>query len=336
MINLPQKILIEENAVTQLSDFLQEFGSSCFAVIDPFIRKNLIPGTEFNQVIEPQSMEKEFLKNISNAVTEDFVIGIGGGKAIDTAKYVAYVSKRKWIAFPTILSHDGIVSSRAVLADNGTKISVDAKEPSAIIADLSIIKQSPYKFVAAGCGDLLAKVSAVEDWKLAAKRQKEPYHSLIAELSLITANSVIEHVDEIKAMSTHGLEIMMWSLISSGFAMNIHGSSRPASGSEHNFSHALDALQSSSQTGIYQLHGFQAAMGTLVSLYLHGKDWSSLRSIMQELGIPTTAREIDLPRELLIKALVNARSVRERYTILDEVYIDETKAREILEAVGII
>ena len=281
--------------------------------------------------IEPESIEKSYLEGLSNDLSEfDFIIGIGGGKTIDIAKYSSFLAKRPWIAFPTNLSHDGVVSSRASLNNNGKKISVDAIEPIAIIADIDTIKKAPYRSIASGAGDLLSNISAVEDWKLAKKAGKEDYHTLMAELSLLSAKGVVEHADEIKEMSYHGLEILLWSLICSGFAMNIYGSSRPCSGSEHNFSHALDELKAGA------LHGEQCALGALIMTYLQDKDYRFIRDNMMKLGLPTTAKELNIEKDIMIKALVMAGSVRDRYTILNEKLIDKATAEEILKKLEII
>ena len=131
-------------------------------------------------------------------------------------------------------------------------------------------------------------------------------------------------------MEEKGLETLLWSLICSGFAMNIYGSSRPCSGSEHNFSHALDELGSNA------LHGEQVALGTVISSYLQGKDWKNILLVLKDFGLPTSASELGISKDILIKAIVNAKDVRERFTVLNTINIDENKAEEICKKVGII
>jgi glycerol-1-phosphate dehydrogenase [NAD(P)+] len=207
---------------------------------------------------------------------------------------------------------------------------VQACEPSAIIADLETISKAPYRLIASGFGDLVSNISAVEDWKIADRAGKEKYSMLIGELSLLSAKSVIAHTKEIKKMDYHGLEVQLWSLICSGFAMNLHGSSRPCSGSEHNFAHALDML------GCNVLHGDACGLGTIVSTCLQGGDWQTIKDVLQVAGLPVTAKEIEIDKSVLIEALVRARSIRERYTVLDEKKLAKKSAEDVLKKVGII
>ncbi|MDI6721171.1 MAG: iron-containing alcohol dehydrogenase, partial [Candidatus Aenigmarchaeota archaeon] len=281
-------------------------------------------------IMSPQSLEKGHLEIFSRRLDSyDFVIGAGGGRSIDAAKYASFLINKPWIALPTVLSHDGVVSSRAVMNDNGAKSSIQAKEPIAIIVDLDIIKNAPYRFLAAGVGDLLSNISAVEDWKIAEKNGREKFRPFIARLSRMAATSVIDSTDEIKGMEYGGIETVLWSLIASGFAMNLYGSSRPCSGSEHNFSHSLDAHLSA-------LHGEQVALGTLISLYLQKKNWQRMRDIMLSFRLPVGAQEIGIDENALVDALYRARNIRDRFTVLNLYSLDKDDCRRILKEVEII
>ena len=90
------------------------------------------------------------------------------------------------------------------------------------------------------------------------------------------------------------------------------------------------------ELGSKALHGEQVAIGTIVMQYLQGKDWTSVKGVMQRLSLPTRLSDIGINGRMAAEALAKARDVRDRYTILNRMNIDENKAREILERVDVL
>ncbi|MBI2232340.1 MAG: iron-containing alcohol dehydrogenase [Candidatus Aenigmarchaeota archaeon] len=345
IFNFPLSVLVEKTVEDKISSMLLnlDLGKKCIIFADDNVKKIIadrvaeaISGEFEVRMIKPESAEKNYIESLAKTVSHcDFSIAIGGGRTIDVAKYSSFLAGKPWIAFPTILSHDGVVSSRASIENDKMKISIQASGPAAIIADLETIKGAPYRFLASGCGDLISNISAVNDWKIASRAKKEKYSTLIAELSLLSAKACIEHVKEIKSKSYGGIEALLWGLVCSGFAMNLHGSSRPCSGSEHNFSHALEKLFH--EKGLQPaMHGEQAALGTIISMYLQKGDWKGVKKSIRVFGLPTTAKQLGASADLVVEALMASRGVRDRYTILDKYKLTEKASRKILETVGII
>ena len=345
IFNFPLSVLVEKAVEDKISSMLLnlDLGKKCIIFADDNVKKIIadrvadIVSEKFEvRMIKPGSAEKNYIENLAKTVSHyDFSIAIGGGRTIDAAKYSSFLAGKPWIAFPTILSHDGVVSSRASIENNEMKISMQASGPTAIIADLETIKGAPYRFMASGCGDLISNISAVNDWRIASRAKKEKYSTLIAELSLLSAKACMEHVKEIRSKSYGGIEALLWGLVCSGFAMNLHGSSRPCSGSEHNFSHALEKLFH--EKGLQPaMHGEQVALGTIISLYLQKEDWEQARRIMKKFGLPVTAKQLGISGEAAVKALAAAKDVRDRYTILNKYKLTEKASRKILGRLGII
>ena len=202
----------------------------------------------------------------------------------------------------------------------------------AIVADTSVIIQAPHHYTASGCGDVLAKFTAVRDWHLAHKANSEYYGEYAASLALMSAKLVAGNAELLGSENEEGLHILLEGLISCGVSMSIAGSSRPCSGSEHLFSHALG--QDGSRSA---LHGEKAAVGTILMACLHGLDWRRIRAKLGEVGAPTTADELRVEPEDIVESLVNARSVRpERYTILTQAKLTRKSAKTLAQKTGVI
>ena len=103
---------------------------------------------------------------VSGGSLGDVVIGLGGGRAIDVAKYVAHLAGIPFFAMPTSLSNDGFASPMASLTLRGRRRSLPATPPAAVIIDTDVCSAAPLALWWSGVGDLVAKLTAVADWKL--------------------------------------------------------------------------------------------------------------------------------------------------------------------------
>jgi glycerol-1-phosphate dehydrogenase [NAD(P)+] len=183
----------------------------------------------------------------------------------------------------------------------------------AIIADTEIISNAPARLLSAGCGDIISNYTALLDWQLAHRLRNEEYSEYAAALSDMTAKMVVAQAPTIRPGLEESAGVVVKALISSGVAMSIAGSSRPASGSEHKFAHAVNRIAPGRA-----LHGELCGIGTIVMMYLHGGDWRMIRDALRYTGAPTSAHEVGLDRDTVIEALTSAHKIRpERYTILD-------------------
>jgi glycerol-1-phosphate dehydrogenase [NAD(P)+] len=262
-----------------------------------------------------------------------YLVGVGGGKAIDIAKMAAEDRGVGFVSVPTAASHDGIVSGRGSVAEGDTRHSVAAEPPLAVVADTSILADAPWRLTTAGCADIISNYTAVKDWQLAHRLKNVEYSEYAGALSQMTAEMLVQSADSIK----QGLEESAWvvvkALVSSGVAMSIADSSRPASGAEHLFSHKLDRLVPDAA-----LHGHQVGVGAILTEYLHsGADgeWRSVRDALASIGAPTTADELGIDGPTVIEALTTAHEIRDRYTVLGD-GMNEDAAREVARVTGVI
>ena len=243
----------------------------------------------------------------------DFLIGVGGGRVIDTAKIVSCNLDRQFISIPTAASHDGIASARASVPTDQGNASLEAQPPVAIVADTGIIASAPHRLLASGCADIISNYTAILDWELAHRVKGEPLSEYAIALSKMTAEILVQNAQIIKPHMEQSAGFVIKALVSSGVAMSIAGSSRPASGGEHKFSHALDRLAPGKA-----LHGESCGIGTIISMYLHGGDWKSIRSSLKSIGAPTTPADLGIDDSIAVEAILMAKTIRpERFTIFD-------------------
>ena len=344
-MQLPREVIVGNETLELVWDICKKLGfsESALAVTGP--RTRSIAGQKIidllddarmnvNQIIVNSSTMKdvELVEERIRELEPQVVLGVGGGTKIDVAKLSSAHQNIPFISIPTAASHDGIASPLASVKGLNKPYSEMAQSPMAIIADTSIITQAPHRFTASGCGDAISKFTAVRDWKLANSVKNEYYGEYAASLALMSAKLVAKNAGIMEHKIEEGVRVLLEALISCGVAMSIAGSSRPCSGSEHLFSHALDLI--ASEPG---LHGEQCGVGTIMMAYLYKMNWKRIKETLRKVGAPTTAAELGIEPKYIVQALVRARAIRpERYTILEEKRLDYDSAEKIAKATGVI
>jgi len=342
-MELPRKIVVGEKNIDDIGNFLKSLKSTT--------NVSIISGSDVRKIVEgnivkslgqskiehvwhlAETNDIKSIKNIEKKVSQDksdLVIGVGGGRSVDIAKMIGFNLDKPFVSIPTSASHDGIASP--FVSVRGDKPhSIVATAPLGVFVDVDIIKKAPKKLLASGCGDLIAKITAVKDWQLGRDKTGEYYGRYSADLALMSAKILME--SSIR-FSKKGLDVreIVEALISAGVASCIAGSSRPCSGAEHLFSHAIDKLE----PGV-GLHGEKCGIGTIMIAKLQGQDWKKITKTLKNVGAPTTAKEIGLKPETLARALIIAQSLRpERYTILNEVDMVEKKALALAKSTNVL
>ncbi len=241
------------------------------------------------------------------------VVGIGGGKVIDAAKYMGFLRKIPFISIPTSTSSDGFSSSSASLIVEGRRNSVPAKMAYGIIVDTQVLKTAPIKFLYSGIGDMISKITALYDWQF---EEAHGYGEVNDFAMMIAKKAVNSFVRTPYHKITDDLLIkeLVDSLAMSGVANEIAGSSAPTSGSEHLISHALDKLLEHPQ-----LHGIQVGIATYIMSIVQDHRYVRVGTVLKQTGFWDYVETLELKAEDFSKAIDMAPSVKpHRYTYLHE------------------
>jgi len=340
-MEFPREVVLGRNVLPRVGDMIDRFGfrtplivsgPHTYRIAASKIEKEI--GALVMTIEDATVAQIEEIKTFVKTSGNDVIIGVGGGKIMDTAKLSASWTNLPWISVPTSSSNDSL-SSQAI----SFLLSREAEEkkkpkkahaPLCIVIDMSIVEKAPYRMLVAGCGDLISNYTAVRDWELAHRLKGEYYSEYAAALSMMSAKLVVENARMVKETPEEGARLVVKGLVSSGVAMSIAGSSRPASGSEHLFSHALDLL------GCKAYHGEQSGVGTIMMMYLHNADWKSMRDVLKYIGAPSTGKELGVDDDTVVEALTLCHTLRDRYTILGEKGITKKAAKALAENTGVI
>lgn len=258
----------------------------------------------------------------------DAVVGIGGGKTLDAAKYAASMTGLPFVAVATNLSNDGLASPVASLESHGRKASYGVHIPIAVFVDIDYVRDAPGRQTRSGIGDVVSNLSAIADWQLAGRVTGEPVDGLAVALASTATNALIRRDDGI--IDDTFLATLAESLILSGIAMTVAGTSRPCSGACHEISHALDASHHSPG-----LHGEQVALGALFASWLRGDDEvvQLIDGCLRHHELPRVPEDLGLSAEQFCEAVMEAPETRpDRFTILEHLALDKQQVKERVDA----
>jgi glycerol-1-phosphate dehydrogenase [NAD(P)+] len=344
-MQLPREVIVGKGTLERIPEVVTRLELKGKALVLSDEQCYELAGKRVSGLLEKAGLTPDFLL-VKSMTVDDLILveealkekkprvlfGVGGGTIIDAAKLSSASQNIPFISIPTTVSHDGIASPLASIKGSEKPYSVLAQAPLSIIADTEIISQAPWRFVISGCGDVISKFTAVKDWRLAHQEKGEYYGGYAASLALMSAKLVTENADLIVKKEDEGLRVLLEALISCGVAMSIAGSSRPCSGSEHLFSHALDLVNNH-----HAMHGEQCGVGSILTSFLHGSNWQKIKATLQKLGAPTTAHELGVKDMDVVKALQVAAQIRpERYTILHKLNLGFDACETVARATGII
>lgn len=308
----PAKYIQGRGEIRNLGEYYSALGSrGAYAVVDPFIlssyeeeilhgfREKGIPVTLQSFSGECSISEIERIISALREKSADVVIGIGGGKAMDTAKAVSHYADLPVIIVPTIASTDAPCSALSVLyTDDGRfdRYLPLKQNPDAVIADVDIIAKAPLRLLVAGMGDALSTYFEARACKRSGAVTKAGGASTIAALALARACLDTLLADGLKAkiaLENKTCCQAVEHIIEANTYLSGIGFESGGLAAAHSIHNGLTILQETRQA----LHGEKVAFGTIVQLVLENEDLDEIHKIIgfcKSVGLPTTLKELGL------------------------------------------
>lgn len=322
-IFIPSILKIGKGELSNLGKYLNDesFTSiACFFSegIEGIFGGKIFDSIESNsiKVLHKDTIEEIHIENVIHTAFKipsnvQALIGIGGGKALDYCKYCAFVLDLPFISIPTSTSNDGFCSPNSSLLVENKRRSVKAKIPYGVIVDIEALETSPESGIYSGIGDLISKVTAGWDWQEASRLNIDGFNDFA---NLIANNTVADIINYqgLDIKSSEFLYHLANSLLMNGLSMEIAGSSRPASGSEHLISHAYDEIATKPS-----MHGIQVGVAAYICAYLQNNRFETVKSFLGTTGFFEYVEKYPLNKTEFIEAIKRAPSMKDNfYTVL--------------------
>lgn len=270
--------------------------------------KNEFEGADFNLYLS-ESVEQADLDRDAVALGDDVraIIGLGGGQALDVAKYFAWRRNLPLFQAPTALSVNAVYSHRSGVRDNGKVMYRGYAVPECVFIDYDVLRNAPRSLNWSGIGDILCFHTGVLDWRYAQAigrvEAKWPFDESLARQSLGKVEAIVANVDGIRNMTDRGVEALVDGL---KWGTSFHGSGwcpRHIEGTDHFLFYTLEKL-----TGRKFLHGQPVGLGILVGSMLHENRAEEMLDVISRIGLDVRPEAMGLTWAQFEEAVTAMRS----------------------------
>lgn len=268
-----KKVVIKQGAINEIYDLVSEYNSiivvadkNTYRVCGKDVQLRLKEKLSSSLIFQDDLLipDESAIERLNNAISDknDLVLGVGSGVIQDLCKYVSFKRNLPYFIVATAPSMDGYASAGAAMITGNMKVTYDARVPQAIIADTDVLKNAPIEMIQSGYGDIIGKLSCLNDWRLAAEVNNEYFCEYVYNLTMQMTDSIKNDGSLLVKRDPEAIKKLMEALVGVGIAMAYVGNSRPASGSEHHMSHFFEIVGILNNEP-YFMHGTDVAYSTL-------------------------------------------------------------------------
>jgi glycerol-1-phosphate dehydrogenase [NAD(P)+] len=267
-----------------------------------------------------ENLEQKTLEGyIQTLPKSEYIVGLGGGTAVDAAKYIAMQTRTKLVTIPSVVSVNAFLSWKAALRIDGIVNYVGDIYPEFVVIDYPTIKNAPARLNRAGIGDLYATRTSLADWRIELELDGGSWKDEeIMRESQDVLDRLVRNAKEIHDVTERGIKLIVDSddtMLSMAKLAGERGrpdsKTWPTDGSEHMFFYSLEKV-----TGKSFIHGEIVGMGSVVATYMEGGDVQPVIEELDLFGLRFRPADNDISYEVFEKAVRYMKEISHTIDVL--------------------
>ena len=241
----------------------------------------------------------------------DTVLALGGGMAIDAAKFMAWNNEKRLISIPTAISADVSVCRAIAIRDDWKVRYIGDKMPERLLIDYDIIQSAPVALNRGGVCDILSCYTALQDWEIAHADTGETSDQPTIDQTQTLLDRLFSQQREIHDVTEAGIRFLVEGYLEEVRLCEALGSPRPEEGSEHFFAYNLEYRLRRSF-----VHGCIVPLGVVLMTILQERSPDEIVDFLDGAGVPWRPAQAELRDEDLVGTIETLYD----YCVLEDFY----------------
>lgn len=286
------------------------------------------------RLVAAGAMELRHLETLLDGEPDgEVVVGVGGGAALDTAKFLAWKTGKRLVQIPAITSVDAAFTPEVGVRVDRRVRYVGRVFPESVVLDIDLVRTAPAHLNRAGIGDILSCHTALFDWKLADEHgEGVAWDERLAAVGRRCLDDLVVAADDIRAVSPEGVRFLARSYRDLAAAITAAGHPRCEEGAEHFLAYTYEHL-----TGVHQVHGELVGLCVVAVATLQDNDPGLAAEVIRRAGARCHPADLGITADDFRRSVLGlpryARDERLDFSIANVATVDEAVAERLWAAV---